>query len=113
MEVFSFYSTMRKEPENGGGSRLVADIAREGTVWWCTHCGRIAADREGRMAALGWSKECTQNAVLVLENTMKLDESGRVIQAEMVDKPGESKFPRKIGDTGGGERSDKDQSGAN
>jgi hypothetical protein len=44
---------------------------------------------------------------------MKLDESGRVIQAEMVDKPGESKFPRKIGDTGGGERSDKDQSGAN
>ena len=40
------------------------------------------------MAALGWSKECTQNAVLVLEDTMKLDESGRVIQAEMVDKSG-------------------------
>ena len=75
---------------------MVTDISPEGTVWWCTHCGRIAADKQGRMAALGWSKECTQNAVLVLEETMKLDENGRVIQAALVDKSGQATFPGKV-----------------
>jgi hypothetical protein len=73
----------------------VTDISPEGTVWWCTHCGRIAADKQGRMAALGWTSECTQNAVLVLENSMKLDENGRVVQAAPVEKSGSPKTPAK------------------
>lgn len=64
----------------------MTEISPEGTVWWCTHCGRIAADKQGRMAALGWTRECTQNAVLVHENSMKLDENGRVVQAALVEK---------------------------
>ncbi len=71
----------------------MTDISPEGTVWWCTHCGRIAADQQGRMAALGWTKECTQNAVLVHEESMKLDEGGRVVQAALVDQSGQAKFP--------------------
>lgn len=70
----------------------VTDISPEGTVWWCPHCGRIAADKQGHMAALGWSKECTQNAVLVHENSMKQDESGRVVQAEPVEKSARANF---------------------
>jgi hypothetical protein len=64
----------------------VTEISPQGTVWWCTHCGRIAADKQGRVAALGWTKQCTQYAVLVLEDSMKLDDTGRVIQAAPVDK---------------------------
>jgi hypothetical protein len=75
---------------------LVTDISPEGTVWWCTHCGRIAADKQGRMAALGWTKECTQNAVLVLEGSMKVDETGRVVQAALVDKSGQASGPGKV-----------------
>jgi len=75
---------------------LLADISPEGTVWWCTQCGRIAADKQGRMAALGWTKECTQNAVLVLEDSMKVDETGRVVQAALVDKSGQAAFPGKV-----------------
>jgi hypothetical protein len=69
------------------------EISPEGTIWWCTHCGRIAADKQGRMAALGWTAECTQNAVLVFEESMKVDETGRVIQAALVDKSGQVSFP--------------------
>jgi hypothetical protein len=75
---------------------LVTEISPEGTVWWCTHCGRIAADKQGRMAALGWTNECTQNAVLVHENSMKLDENGRVVQAAPVEKSGSRKAPGKF-----------------
>ena len=76
-------------------SALATHISPQGTVWWCTHCGRIAADKQGRMAALGWTKECTQNAVLVHEESMKLDENGRVVQAELVDKSAQATFPAK------------------
>ena len=76
----------------------LSDISPEGTVWWCTHCGRIAADKQGRMAALGWSQECTQNAVLVREDSMKLDENGRVVQAALVDKSGLTTFPGTVND---------------
>ena len=74
----------------------MADISPEGTVWWCTHCGRIAADKEGRIAALGWTQECTQNAVLVGEGSIKLDETGRVVEAVLVDRWGQATFPRKV-----------------
>jgi len=74
----------------------VTDISPQGTVWWCTHCGRIAADKQGRMAALGWTQECTQNAVLVHEESMKLDETGRVVQAELVDRSIQPTFPGKV-----------------
>ena len=75
---------------------MVTDISPQGTVWWCTHCGRIAADKHGRMAALGWTNECTQNAVLVHEESMKLDGNGRVVGAELVDKSGQATFPSKV-----------------
>jgi hypothetical protein len=75
---------------------LVADISPEGTVWWCTQCGRIAADKQGRMAALGWTKECTQHAVLVLEGSMKVDETGRVVQAALVSQSGQGAFPGEV-----------------
>jgi hypothetical protein len=78
---------------------LVTEISPEGTVWWCTHCGRIAADKQGRMAALGWTKECSQNAVLVLEDSMKVDETGRVVQAELVDKSGQGNRPGKVNES--------------
>ncbi len=74
----------------------MAEIAPEGTVWWCTHCGRIAADKQGKMAALGWTRECTQNAVLVQENSMKLDETGRVVQAAPVEKSEQATASTKI-----------------
>lgn len=74
----------------------MTEISPEGTVWWCTHCGRIAADKQGRLAALGWTRECTQNAVLVYENTIKLDENGRVVEADLVDKSAQITFPRKL-----------------
>ncbi len=76
----------------------MTEISPEGTVWWCTHCGRIAADRHGRMAALGWTGECTQNAVLVHEASMKLDENGRVVQAAPVEKSENPKVPGKYGE---------------
>ena len=74
----------------------MTEISPEGTVWWCTHCGRIAADKQGRMAALGWTPECTQNAVLVHENSMKLDENGRVVQAAPVGKSENDAAPGKL-----------------
>jgi hypothetical protein len=92
---------------------LTSDIAAEGTVWWCTHCGRIAADKQGKMAALGWTKECTQNAVLVHEETMQLDDGGRVVQAELVDKSGHANFAGKIDEFRIKGGSTKGQSGAN
>ena len=48
------------------------------------------------MAALGWTRECSQNAVLVHENSMKLDENGRVVQAAPVEKAGNPKAPGKF-----------------
>lgn len=75
----------------------MSEISPEGTVWWCTHCGRIAADKQGRLAALGWTHECTQNAVLVHEDSMKLDDTGRVVQAEPVEKSGNPTAPGKSG----------------
>lgn len=74
----------------------MTEISPQGTVWWCAHCGRIAADKQGTMAALGWTKECTQNAILVHENSMKLDENGRVVQAEAVEKSRNPEAPCKF-----------------
>jgi len=74
----------------------VTEISPPGTIWWCPHCGRIAADKEGHMAALGWTKQCTQYAVLVLEDSLKVDETGRVIQAALVDKSGLSSKANEI-----------------
>ena len=66
------------------------------------------------MAALGWTRECTQNAVLVHESSMKLDESGRVVQADLVDKLVGSQLPRKIDQNGvSSSGSTKRESGAN
>jgi hypothetical protein len=89
----------------------MTEISPEGTVWWCTHCGRIAADKQGRMAALGWTRECTQNAVLVHENSMKLDENGRVVQAAPVDKAENPKASGKSAEIG--IAPEKGQSGSN
>lgn len=89
----------------------MTDISPEGTVWWCTHCGRIAADKDGRMAALGWTGECTQNAVLVHEGSIKLDENGRVVEADLVDKSERANFLRKV--TEGRGAPTKGQSGSN
>lgn len=50
------------------------------------------------MAALGWTKECTQNAVLVVEGSMKVDETGRVVQAALADKSGQATFLGKVGE---------------
>lgn len=47
------------------------------------------------MAALGWTRECTENAVLVLEDSMQLDDTGRVVQAAVVDKSGQATFSGK------------------
>ncbi len=59
-------------------------MAPEGTVYWCPQCGRISADRHGRLAMLGWSAECTSQAVLITEATMKIDAEGRVIEADVL-----------------------------
>ena len=89
----------------------MTEISPEGTVWWCTHCGRIAADKQGMMAALGWTRECSQNAVLVREDSIKLDETGRVVQAELVDKSGQEALPRKLDERTG--NAQKSRSGSN
>jgi hypothetical protein len=40
------------------------------------------------MSMLGWTEQCTLLAVLVWENTMKLDPTGRIVQADLVpDQP--------------------------
>jgi hypothetical protein len=57
-------------------------FAREGTIWMCGGCGRTNKDRE----AMGDST-CRHWAVLVHENTIKRDESGRAIGAEAVNDP--------------------------
>jgi hypothetical protein len=59
------------------------DIAPHGTVWWCPQCGRISADRHGKMSMIGWTEQCTLVAVLVIESTMKLDPGGRIVQADL------------------------------
>ncbi len=64
------------------------DMAPKDTVWWCPQCGRISADRHGKLAMLGWSDNCTLLAVLVSEASMVLDAKGRVIQADLLpDQP--------------------------
>jgi hypothetical protein len=66
----------------------IPDIAPNGIVWWCPQCGRISADRFGKMAMLGWSQQCSLLAVLVTESSMILDPAGRVVQADLVpDQP--------------------------
>lgn len=64
------------------------DMAPNGTVWWCPQCGRIAADRHGKLSMLGWSDHCSLLAVLVSESSMVLDPKGRIIQADLIaDQP--------------------------
>ncbi|HYG99909.1 MAG TPA: hypothetical protein VD837_12315 [Terriglobales bacterium] len=60
------------------------DLAPEGMVWWCPQCGRISADRHGKMSMIGWTEQCTLLAVLVFESSMKLDPNGRIVQADLV-----------------------------
>jgi hypothetical protein len=70
------------------GPTNFSDVAPSGTVWWCPQCGRISADRHGKMSMLGWSEQCSLVAVLVNESSMVLDPSGRIIQADLVpDQP--------------------------
>ena len=57
-------------------------LAREGTIWMCGGCGRMNKDRE----KMGDST-CRHWAVLVHENSLVRDESGRVIGAEAVNDP--------------------------
>ncbi len=65
-----------------------ADIAPQGAVWWCPQCGRISADRHGKLSMLGWSDNCSLLAVLVSESSLVLDPSGRVIEADLIpDQP--------------------------
>ena len=58
------------------------NVAREGTIWMCGGCGRMNKDRDkmGDSACHHW-------AVLVYENSIKHDESGRAIGAEAVNDP--------------------------
>lgn len=59
-------------------------MAPDDAVWWCPQCGRISADRHGKLAMLGWSSRCTLIAVLVSESSMVLDPGGRVVQADLL-----------------------------
>ncbi len=59
-----------------------AQVAREGTVWMCGGCGRMNKDRE----AMGDST-CRHWAVLVREDSIVRDETGRAIGAEAVNDP--------------------------
>jgi hypothetical protein len=64
------------------------DMAPSDAVWWCPQCGRISADRHGKLAMLGWNEHCSLVAVLVSESSMVLDPKGRVIQADLIaDQP--------------------------
>jgi hypothetical protein len=54
-------------------------LAREGTVWMCGACGRTRKDRDN----LG-DTSCQIWAVLVREDSIKRDETGRAIGAEAV-----------------------------
>lgn len=71
--------------EAGRVASKFEDMAPTATVWWCPQCGRISADRHGKLAMLGWSDNCSLLAVLVSEGSMVLDPSGRVIQADLID----------------------------
>lgn len=68
------------------------DMAPDKTVWWCPQCGRLSADRHGKLAMLGWSDSCTMLAVLVSEDTIVLDPNGRVTQADLISEQPEP-FP--------------------
>ncbi len=57
-------------------------IAREGTIWLCGACGRSGKDRD----AIG-DTSCRTWAVLVHENTIMRDETGRIISASAVNDP--------------------------
>ncbi len=64
------------------------DMAPQAAVWWCPQCGRISADRHGKLAMLGWSEQCSLLAVLVSESSLVLDPNGRVIEADLIpDQP--------------------------
>ena len=60
--------------------------APEGQVWLCEKSGRISKDRYGitNRKDNGWDEECAVNAVLVYENTIERDPTGRVLTAELV-----------------------------
>lgn len=62
--------------------KLEPEVAREGTVWLCGACGKT-----NRHRTENWDSSCRTWAVLVHENTIVRDETGRVISAEAVNDP--------------------------
>lgn len=65
-----------------GVDQLEPQLAREGTVWMCGGCGRTNKDRN----AMG-DTSCRTWAVLVREDSIVRDETGRAIGAEAVNDP--------------------------
>ena len=57
-------------------------LAREGTIWMCGACGKTGKDRD----AMG-DTSCRTWAVLVEENSIVRDETGRAISASAVNDP--------------------------
>lgn len=64
----------------------IPEKAPPGALWWCTQCGRISGDRLGKLAVQpGWTQECSENAWLIKEATILVNEDGRVIEADLFD----------------------------
>ena len=57
-------------------------LAREGTIWLCHACGKMNKDRY----KVG-DESCYMHAVLVREDSIGRDDSGRVVSAEAVNDP--------------------------
>lgn len=57
-------------------------VAREGMIWMCGACGKTNKDRDA-----SWDPSCRTWAVLVREDSIKRDETGRAISAEAVNDP--------------------------
>jgi hypothetical protein len=57
-------------------------LAREGTIWMCGACGKTGKDRD----KVG-DESCRTWSVLVHENSIVRDETGRAIGAEAVNDP--------------------------
>lgn len=55
-----------------------SNLAREGTIWMCGACGKTNKDR---------LSTCPSWSVLVHENTIVRDETGRAISASAVNDP--------------------------
>ena len=67
----------------------IKDLAPNGTIWWCPDCGRLSADRYGKLATkTGWTSSCSARAFLVVADTILVEADGRVREADLVsDQP--------------------------